>query len=129
MRRVSVREPHAIIGNGINVWRGDVLAAVHTDIGVTEVISEEDDDIGFVSGSSNLTHRHREARRPKHFHGVAHANIPLCTRPLTSVSRMSRPAWRRGSAGAYGVRRGMRLGLPNRDVARVEADNEKGVLV
>ncbi|MEZ6087896.1 MAG: hypothetical protein R3C05_07710 [Pirellulaceae bacterium] len=30
---------------------GDVLAAVHADVGITEVIGEEDDNVGFVSGN------------------------------------------------------------------------------
>ena len=48
MRRVTVRESHAVVGDGINVRSRNVFATIDADVGVAEVIGKEDNDIGFV---------------------------------------------------------------------------------
>lgn len=63
MRRVAVGESHAIIRDGINVRRRNVLASVNTDIGVTEVISKEDDDVGFFRRRGTCRSRTEQHQR------------------------------------------------------------------
>jgi hypothetical protein len=46
MRRVAIREAHTILRDAVDVRRRDVLAAVHADVRIAEVIGEEDDDVG-----------------------------------------------------------------------------------
>ena len=38
--------PHARVRQGIEVWRGNVLAPVRTHVRVTHIIPDDDDDVG-----------------------------------------------------------------------------------
>src|ERR1022692_2305766 len=47
---VSTGEADAVLGNRIDMRRGDVLAPLATEVGVTEVIRHDDHDIGLPAG-------------------------------------------------------------------------------
>lgn len=57
MRRVAVGESNSIIGNRVYVWRGNVLATIHPDIGITEIVRQKDNDVGFVCRETRRTQR------------------------------------------------------------------------
>ena len=45
MVRIPIRKSHTLLGNRVDMWSGNILAAVETDISVAQVIGQEDDDI------------------------------------------------------------------------------------
>ncbi len=45
MRGITVGKSHAVLRDAVDVRRRDVLAAVHADVRIAEVISEEDEDV------------------------------------------------------------------------------------
>lgn len=57
MGRIAVRESDATIGDRIDVRSRDVFASIDSDVRVTKVVSEKDDDVGFVSGSRKAEKR------------------------------------------------------------------------
>jgi hypothetical protein len=48
---VAVREPHSLAGQAVDVRRLVVLAAVGGDVGVAEVVGEDQDDVGLAGRS------------------------------------------------------------------------------
>ena len=47
-RHVAIRKPHATGRELVEMRRGDVLTAVKANVGVTHVIADDEDDVGFV---------------------------------------------------------------------------------
>jgi len=45
---VAVTEAHAVLGERIDVRRRDVLAALEADVGVAQVVGQQDDDVGLL---------------------------------------------------------------------------------
>jgi len=48
MIRVAVGKSHTLVGDRVNVWCGDVGVALHSQIGVPEIVGEQHDDVGPV---------------------------------------------------------------------------------
>ena len=57
MRRVAVGESNSIIGNRIYVWRGNILTTIDPDVGITQIVSQKDDDIGFICRKTRRAQR------------------------------------------------------------------------
>ena len=57
MRRVAVGESNSIIGNRIYVWRGNILTTIDPDVGITQIVSQKDDDIGFICRKARRAQR------------------------------------------------------------------------
>ena len=55
MRGVAIGETHSVLCDTVDVRRRDVLAAVHANVGIAEVVGEEEDDVGAVDGLEDGT--------------------------------------------------------------------------
>ena len=53
-RDVALRAADAVLGDRVDVRRRDVLAAVDADVGVAEVVGQDDDDVGFRGFASSV---------------------------------------------------------------------------
>ena len=55
MRGVAIGEAHAVLRDAVDVRRRDALATVHPNVGVAEVVGEEEEDVGAVGGLKDGT--------------------------------------------------------------------------
>ncbi|OPZ04305.1 MAG: hypothetical protein BWZ10_03187 [candidate division BRC1 bacterium ADurb.BinA364] len=69
MGGVAVGEAHAIGGQRVDVWRGDVLATLAAQVGVAQIVGENDDDVGLgrpgCFGGSGQTCQAQPGRRSR----------------------------------------------------------------
>lgn len=57
MGRIAVGKPNATLGDRIDVGSRDVLASIHSDVRVTKIVREKDDDVGLVGGGCKAEKR------------------------------------------------------------------------
>ena len=103
---VAARAADAVLGERVDVRRGDVLAAVHADVGVAEVVGQEDEMLGLrlLSPAGSDGGEQGETQQ-----GQEEALVCTTIILLVYVSRNARPR-RYCSSGRRPVR--MRRSLP-----------------
>ena len=52
--RVSLHELHPSSGDAVDIRRGEIAAAVAGEVGVTEIVGEDEDDVGRRAGSGSV---------------------------------------------------------------------------
>src|SRR4029453_10397516 len=60
-RDVALRAANAAFGDGVDVRRRNVLAALDADVGVAQVVCQDDDDIGLGQGGRSQNQRCEES--------------------------------------------------------------------
>ena len=64
---VSLSKSNSVLGERVDVRRGDVLAPVATALAPAEIVRVEDDEVGFLGGGDflNATTHHGEHHRQR----------------------------------------------------------------
>ena len=86
--RVGVREPHPFTSQPVDARRGDLRGAVATDVAVTQVVGENDDDVG-MAGCGIAEHNATDRQKDRH---GANLSLPRA-RGMRAQSRSGGRGW------------------------------------
>jgi len=53
MCRVAIGKANTVFGKAIDVWCGDVLATLTTQVGIAKIIGQKDDNVWSITGCSS----------------------------------------------------------------------------